>query len=137
MEKKNWEKINKFTRNEFVSNIKSENDFNEFVVRSPRNYTLLILFNSERECYACREVDKIYDSVSRMYESQKNVTADGTELFFLRLPVESAYSIGVKVLSSKFNIPQNYFPIFFHQGFYRFYKNMKNTLLIFIYGFFC
>ena len=66
------------------------------IIRSPRNYTLAILFNSDRDCVACADVDRAFAEVAQQYENQRN-TNTSREIFFLRASLEPLYSLSMKM----------------------------------------
>lgn len=76
--------------------MRTEDEFMKNLIRSPRNYTLIILFNSDRECYACRNVDSSFEDVAVAFSEQKNSSLP-QEAFFFRVQLEAMYSISKKV----------------------------------------
>lgn len=92
----NWKLINEYTRNNYITRVRTEDEFFKNVIRSPRNYTLIILFNSDRECYACRHVDRSFEDVSVAYLEQLD-DQEPQSAFFLRVQVEAMYGVSTKV----------------------------------------
>ena len=90
--------VNRYTGDTYITRVRTEDDFFKYVVRSPRNYTVVILFNSDRACVACREVDRNFEELAVAYAEQKGKFEGSNHTsFFFRVPIESMYSVSSKM----------------------------------------
>merc|ERR1712137_1028862 len=96
----NWKAISQWEQKP-VNLINDETEFSRFLVRSPRNYTLVFLFNSNRECAGCKEVDQEFENLAKRYHEQlqdpDSPLRYQSRLFFARVSVEQCYSTAVKM----------------------------------------
>lgn len=87
-----------YTKNNYVTRVYTEDDFFRYLVRSPRNYSIVLLFNSDRDCFACREVDNHFEKVAIAYSEQSNnFIGTNKTTFFMRIPIESMYGVNQKM----------------------------------------
>ena len=70
----------------------------KFIARSPRNYTLAVLFNTDRECHACREADKAFGQLAEHFADQHTQNSNSsTPAFFFRVPFDQLYALSQKI----------------------------------------